>query len=211
MKAITPQRVLGYFRKRRDDNQSALILKQYSEIEADSAWQYLQAIDYTSDKAIKQTLFKNVLEERNHADIFARLSELIATEKVSLIAKKRKQLISQPEELSDFLAYVHYGEAHVHQKFLNYANTCRDERISKAFRKISDDEEDHEAEIFSHLIEVVGSEKEAIKKVKKAKFKQFFEAWTRQSEKIGNVIFGTLLSIVFWLFGLIVKRPFKQP
>lgn len=192
------------------EDRTASVLREFSDIEADSSWQYLHAMQFTEDDELKRMLLLNALEERNHADIFLRLHQQIRQHQISLPHKARKPLIEAPEQLPAFLAYVHYGEASVHKNFVKYANSCSDQRIAQAFKKISEDEEGHESNIYDYLTKICGDQKRADKQVNKARWKYRMEAWMRHSQKLGDFMFNLLLSLVYLIFGLIIKFPYKK-
>ena len=185
------------------------MLKEFSDVEADSAWQYMQAIQFADNPQLRLTLFNNVLEERNHADIFFQLHQTFKTANVSGNSKRRQPLINSVEEISDFLAVVHVGESSVHEKFVRYANKAQNKKISEAFQRISEDEEGHGSETLDHLKIITGDNKKAGRKVAKAKIKQHIETFGRHSTKIGDVIFSSLLALVFFAFGLIARLGSK--
>jgi len=210
MNTITKNRIVEKHKQARQRNQRAKVLRQFSEIEADSSWQYLNALDFTNDNELKRVLFKNVLEERNHAEIFDALAHNIAISRTPLLTRRRKLMIKNQSELNKFLAYVHCSEKNVHDKFLKYSQTCPDTNISNAFKLISDDEKDHESEILFHLQKLTGCPKKSNKIVILAKLKQSYEAWMRFSEKFGTIIFTFLLSVIFYCFGIFTYRPKKN-
>lgn len=180
-------------------------MKEFSEVEADSAWQYFQALQYTDNTEIRRMLFNNVLEERNHADIFHGLHRSFKVTQSIQVPKRRLPLIRSAKDLPDFLAFVHVGEASVHGKFVRYANKAKNTDISRAFQRISEDEEGHESETLLHLTQLAGGPEQAKRKIVKAKIRHGFKAFSRHSEKVGNVILGLILSLIFFVFGLLAR------
>ena len=194
----------------RSSDHAARTLKRFGDTESDSGWQYLQAIEHTDDDDLKRMLFSNVLEEYRHSDYFYGAAHELATQRLHSPAAARTRLVDGPKDMAYFLAYAHECEHSIHGQFDAFATACRLPAVSDVFRRICDDEEDHEAQAHDFLIQAVGGRADGARwMVFKAKSARVYEAWMRGSQRMGDVTFGVLLSAVFFAFGplLASRRP----
>lgn len=192
----------------RGPDHPARTLKRFGDTESDSGWQYLQALQHTDDPGLKRMLFSNVMEEFRHADYFYGAAHQLARERLHSAAQARTPLVQAPKDLPYFLAYAHECERSVHEQFDAYAGACSLPEVADVFRRICSDEEDHEAQAHAFLCEQVGSAGVARRLVWKAKATRLYEAWMRGSQRMGDVMFGVMLSAVFFAFGpLLARRP----
>jgi rubrerythrin len=198
----------------RSSDHAARTLKRFGDTESDSGWQYLQAIEHTDDDALKRMLFSNVLEEYRHSDYFYGAAHQLASSRLHSPPCARTRLVKAPSDMAYFLAYAHECEHSIHGQFDAFASACHLPAVSDVFRRICADEEDHEAQAHDFLLQAVGGEKSRARNmVFKAKRARLYEAWMRGSQRMGDVTFGTLLSIVFFAFGPLVasRRRAAEP
>lgn len=189
-----------------DPDRAARALKRFGDVEADSAWQYMQAIRECDDRALKRMLFENVLEEFRHADYFHNAAHAMATRRILGLQQRRTVLVDGAGDLPGFLAYAHVCEDAIHSQFDSYASACRQPGIVKVFRDISADEASHGSETYEHLTRLVGSTGRARWRTFKARCQRFYEGWMRGTAHLGNVTFFPLLGLIFFLFGPFLKR-----
>lgn len=181
---------------------AARALKRFGDTESDSGWQYLQAIEHTDDNQLKRMLFSNVLEEYRHSDYFYCAAYQLATQRLHSTHAARTRLVQTPKGMAYFLAYAHECEHSIHGQFDTFALVCRLPAVATVFRRICADEEDHKAQAHDFLTQAVdGSIFRTRWMVLRAKAARFYESWMRASQRIGDVTFGVLLSIVFFAFG----------
>ena len=191
----------------RSSDHAARTLKRFGDTESDSGWQYLKAIEHTQDDELKRMLFSNVLEEYRHSDYFYGAAHQLATQRLHSTPAARSRLVQGPQDMAYFLAYAHECEHSIHGQFDAFASACRLPAVSDVFRRISADEEDHEAQAHDFLTQAVdGSARRARWMVFKAKAARGYEAWMRGTHRMGDVTFGVLLSVVFFAFGPLVAQ-----
>lgn len=185
-------------------------LQRFSEVEADSAWQMLQALDAVDDVRFKVGLFNNALEELHHAGIFARLARQHADRPPSADTPGRTQIYDPGRGLPDFGARMFVGEADVYAEFLDYATAAPQDSVRSAFLEIRGDEEDHQDLAYDELVKMVGSRAEAARMIRRVRRERRFEAWTRFGKAVGEITSSLLLSVAYLLFGPFVSRACRR-
>lgn len=199
VRTLVPSRWSGH------PDRVAATLKRFGDVESDSAWQYLQALEVCSDPAVRRMLFENVLEEFKHADYFYGAAHALATERLRSPEQRRTLLTERPDDLPRFLAYAHVSEEAIHGQFDSYARACRLPAVAKVFRDISEDEASHGCETQACLRRLVGSDRAAARAVRRARGRRLYEAWMRSAARLGDVTFYPLLGLVFFIFGPLLR------
>jgi hypothetical protein len=189
-----------------DAGHVARTLKRFGDVEADSAWQYLCALDHCSDTGVRRTLFENVLEEFKHADAFYGAAHSLATHRLHGDNQRRTCLTARPTDLPRFLAYAHVCEEAIHGQFDSYASACRLPAVSQVFRDISADEATHGSETLLHLERLAGSPGAARRALIVARLQRFYEAWMRFAARLGDITFYPVLALLFFVFGGALRR-----
>ncbi|WP_374674251.1 hypothetical protein [Ideonella sp.] len=193
---------------RHHPGRAALALRRFGDTEADSGWQYLCALGHAQDPALQRMLFSNVLEELRHADYFLAAAHQLATRRLHLPAAARQRLVRSPADLPYFLAYAHECERSIHGQFDAFAAACHMPEVAEVFRRISEDEQTHESEALGFLHRSMGEEVAVVRRwVRRAKWARLYEAWMRGSQRMGDAMFGLVLSAVFFAFGPCVAWP----
>ena len=197
----------------RSNDHAARTLKRFGDTESDSGWQYLQAIEHTDDDQLKRMLFSNVLEEYRHSDYFYHAAHQLATQRLRSTPTARTRLVQDSKDIAYFLAYAHECEHSIHGQFNAFASACRQPAVSDVFHRICADEEDHKVQAYDFLTKAVdGSTNRARWMVFRAKSARFYESWMRGSQRIGDITFGMILSVVFFIFGpLLASRQPHSP
>jgi hypothetical protein len=190
-----------------DPGHAARALKRFGDVEADSAWQYLCALDHCRDTAVRRMLFENVLEEFKHADAFYGAAHTLATQRLHGGDQRRTCLTAGPSDLPRFLAYAHVCEEAIHGQFDSYASACHLPAVSQVFRDISADEATHGSETLRHLERLAGSPAAAQRQLVRARLQRVYEAWMRFAARLGNVTFYPVLALLFFAFGALLRRP----
>ncbi|WP_434628059.1 hypothetical protein [Chromobacterium sp. CV08] len=194
-------------RWRRDRQHAAETLKAFSEIEFDSAWQYLNAIRYVDQPEIQLMLFGNCLEEMEHSDKFLNAAHKLASARMGGHSLARKELVRKPNDVPYFLAFAHDSERSIATQFKGYARACgKFSDAAAVFNDIAIDEEKHEREARSSLVSAVGSERTARWLIFKVKLSKAYSGWMRVSKKLGDMIFAAWLGVIFLLFGSLLRN-----
>lgn len=191
----------------RHPNRVATTLKRFSDVEADSAWQYLRALDVCRDTSARRMLFENVLEEFKHADYFSGAAHQLATERLRSSTQGRTLLASSAADVPAFLAYAHVCEEAIHTQFDSYAQACNIPEVSTVFRDISDDEASHGNETLEYLRRLAGGDAQARRAILAARLRRAYEAWMRLSARMGTLTFYPLLVALFFAFGPLLRSP----
>lgn len=192
-----------------DPQHAARALKRFGDVEADSGWQYLQAIRVAADPDLRRMLFENVVEEFKHAGYFHQAAHTLATGRIRSADEPRTLLIKRPEDMCDFLAFAHVSEKAIHSQFDVYAAACGIPAVSEIFKNISVEESGHESEAHSHLKRAAGSNRAASLAVWKARFKRGVEAWKRLAEPVGGLMFHAIFAVTFLVLGPLLKQREK--
>jgi len=191
----------------RDRHCAAASLKRFGNVEADSAWQYHQALCCSTDAELKRMLFENMLEEFDHADRFRQVANKLSSHRLYAANEERVQLIEREGDLAPFLAYVHLSEKDIHGQFETYAKVCGIKEVANVFSSVREDEANHEAQARRFLLLAAGSEAAATRAILRARLRRAKETWVCASKSIGQVSFSVILIGVFLVFGMIGRRP----
>jgi rubrerythrin len=185
-----------------NSDRAAGALKQFSEVEFDSAWQYLNAMSYTDNPDVQMALFENVLEEMEHSDAFRRLAYGLATVRLRRSYASRMPLVSEASHIPGFLAFAHESERAICTQFKGFSRACRFEpRVMAVFQSIVVDEEGHEAGARSLLETLLEDRKHARRMIFRARVSRAYQSWLRGSQRIGDAMFRLFLSTVFFACG----------
>lgn len=172
-------------------------LQRFSQVEADSAWQLLRALEDTHDSTYRAKLFRNALEEVSHAELFYRLAREHSDFPPSLATPRRQPVYDLSNGVADFEAYLFLGEAGVYQQFLSYARAAPESNLRDTFLAIRRDEEGHQSAAYDELLELMANRAAAGRLIRRNRFKRFYQAWLRASEAIGDFIFWIILNIIY--------------
>jgi hypothetical protein len=185
-------------------------LYRFSQVEADSAWQMLQALDATDDRDFKAELFNNALEEVHHASLFGKLAREFSSIPPTFAAPRREQIYDTEAGLPEFEAFHFVGETEVYEQFLSYAFAAHRDRVRETFLAIRGDEEEHQKLAYRELTRLAGSERGARRLIRRVRLKRLYASWLRISEGIGNFTSSVLLNVLFFLvapiFGPLCRR-----
>jgi rubrerythrin len=174
-------------------------MAQFAETEADSAWQYLMALQASDNADLRKILFKNFLEELDHADRFRTLANRFPGS-LHRGTMERRVLVVTEEDVLAFLAYAHLSELHVAGRFEAYATASLEPEIAQVFREIVEEEGEHHTQTWHELIRLAGSEAKAKRFVQRAKRQKLKETWIRFGHKIGDTTNQTLLALLYLIF-----------
>jgi hypothetical protein len=174
-------------------------MDRFAQVEADSAWQLLQAIEATPSVSLQARFFGNVLEEVEHAALFSRLARAHASAAPPLAAPPRRQIFDPAKGLAAFSAYLYVSEGEVYEQFFSYATAARDDGVRRTFLAIRGDEGDHEAHAWRELVELAQSEKRARKLARRARLSRIYDAWLRFGKRLGALPAFVLLSVIYFV------------
>ncbi len=133
-------------------------LLRFAEVEADSAWQFLRAMEVLELPHQRAAMFHDALEEMEHAAGFHSLARAYAERPLPLCRDRREALLHTPEDLGEFLAYIYEGEREVYGEFEDYCLAIRREDIRAWLQHIREDEAGHQDTALATLVEVLGGE-----------------------------------------------------
>jgi rubrerythrin len=185
----------------RSDESASTLLRRFSIIEADSAWQLIQALRHIDDARLKARLFHNAKEEMEHAEIFSRLANSLAKTPPKADAPVRRNLFKESGTLAAFEAYHHVGEADVFNQFEAYARAAPEGPIRDAFLAIRADEAGHQEAARENLDEIAGSKANAEKLIKRVRYQRLRDAFERGGAVIGDFVSSLLLTVLYLFFG----------
>lgn len=174
-------------------------LNRFSQVEADSAWQFLRAVEILPSPQAKAEMFENALEEVHHAYIFNEAARKRVYRPLPLNAGSRKALLNDPGELPAFLAYSYIGEHEVHGEFQSYARAAGDRSVQEVFLSICEDEAGHEESARGLLAKALGSEAKLRHEVTSARLRRIYADWVRFSTRLGEAVSGFWLGLLYFL------------
>lgn len=187
----------------------AASLWRFSEVEADSAWQMLVALEKVDDPEFRAELFNNALEEVHHSYIFSRIARKYEDHLVCRPAEERRQLWDPKQGLVNFEAYHYVGEADVFRDFLAYADASPHPDIRETFMAIRGDEEEHQKLAYAELVHQCGSVGAARRLILKVRLRRAWEGWVRASKKIGDFFSSVFLMAIYFSFGMLLAPACK--
>lgn len=176
-------------------------LASFAAIEADSAWQFLHALDAVADPERRVDLFNNALEEVHHAALFERAARAYATRPPAVAPDERVPIYDPAQGLLPFLAYAYVGEKDVLDQFEAYHAAVGPGAAREAFQSAMGDEADHVELAMALLRELFGSEAAIRAQVRRIRRRRAWESWLRFSKRLGEFSTGLLLSVVYFAFG----------
>lgn len=189
-------------------------LQEFSTIEKDSGCQLLSAIDRVHDPKIQATLFQHVLEEFHHADLFERACQAYATAPLETPVITRDALLDPepgPNDLLDFVSYVHVGESAVNGDFGAYAKAPIDARIRGVFAAVRTDEEGHEESSFDLLSALAQGSKTRLRwALLKSRAKRSWRSYVLMMRGVGELPLTVLLSALYFLAGPLVAGALRR-
>jgi hypothetical protein len=187
----------------------ALSLRRFSEVEADSAWQMLAALDNVTDPDFRAELFNNALEEVHHAYLFSGLARKYEERLTGSAPQERRQLFNPMEGLVTFEAHHFVGESDVYCDFLAYAAASPYVDIRERFMAIRGDEEEHQKLAYAELVRQCGSDGAARRLIMKVRLGRAWEGWVRASKKVGDLFSTAVLMGIYFTFGMLLAPACK--
>lgn len=184
----------------RGKEQVARSLRRFSTVEADSAWQMLQALRAVDDPELEVSLFENALEEVHHAYLFGQLARQYEHLPTAVDCQERSQIFDPSKGAAHFEAHHHVGEIDVYNQFGSYARAVGLPEIRELFERLVGDEAGHQEVAFRQLVVAAGSEAKARSLVRWAHVQRVLDALTRAGEAIGNVVSAVILSVLYLVF-----------
>lgn len=194
----------------RGRHHAATTLKRFSEVEFDSAWQYLNAMSYVAKPEVQHVLFHNVMEEIEHSETFLDVSHKLAEQRLIGSTRARVPLVKSEVDIPYFLAFAHESERAVCAQFNGYARACsRYAEASAVFETIAIDEEKHEREARNSLTALIGDERRVTWLIRRARLTKLYEAWLRGTRRLGDAVFAVWIVALFFVFGVFLCRYCK--
>lgn len=177
-------------------------LEEFSTIEADSAWQFLRALEAVEDPDHRARLFNNALEEVHHAALFSRASAEYS-DRIQPRPQPEREAIFDPDNggLRRFLAYAYVGEMDVFQQFEAYHAAARPGPAREAFASAMEDESDHVDLAMAILRKTHGSDKAIRREIRNIRLGRAWRTWLRFSKALGEFTSGVLLTVIYFAFG----------
>jgi hypothetical protein len=185
-------------------------LQRFSQVEADSAWQMLQALEACDDPSFQVKLFNNALEEVHHAALFAGVAHHFSSSPLPLTAQHRHAIYDRQRGLTEFEAYHFVGEADVYKQFFSYAKAAQVDRIRELFLQIRGDEDEHQKLAYAELIKLTGSKWRTRRLIARVRLKRAYDAWLRIGRAMGDFVATTLLTVIYFVAAPIFTRTCQR-
>lgn len=186
----------------RDDRRLAASLQRFADVEADSAWQLLQAQAACPDVAGRAALLADAAEELEHAEGFARLAVRRSAAPLPLLRSARAPLWSG--HAATFHARLQVAEAEVEAEFADYARAAPHEDLRAHLESIRQDEAGHAEQAWGAVVRAAGSEAQARRLVRRASWRREWEAFVRAAAVVGDGVSGLLLGLIFFVGGAVL-------
>ena len=189
-------------------------IKDFSVIEKDSGCQLLQCVLLINDPFLKAELFQHVVEEFFHADLFEDLAISYSDKFLITEIRPREYLVtanSHFEEVIEAYAYAHVGEYDVNKDFEIYGHANFDKKIRNTFLRVAADEGRHVFSTDDLLFLMLNKNKLKYRWIiLKSFFKIRFNKFSSMMIAIGDFNLTIILSIFYFLFGLLVFIDSKK-
>ncbi len=185
-------------------------LQRFSQVEADSAWQMLQALEACDDPSFQAKLFNNALEEVHHAALFAGVARDFSSTPLPVAARHRRAIYDRTRGLTEFEAHHFVGEADVYRQFLSYAKAAQFDRIRELFLQIRGDEDEHQKLAYAELIKLTGSKWRTRHLIARVRLRRAYEAWLRLGRAMGDVVSTALLTAIYFVSAPIFARTCRR-
>jgi carbamoyltransferase len=185
-------------------------LERFSQVEADGAWQMLQALRGVDDPQFRVELFNNALEEVHHAALFARVARSYADTLAPYAHRERRQLFDPHAGLAAFEAVHFVGEVDVYDQFLTYAAASPYEDIKATFLQIRGDEADHQRLAYDQLAKMLGSEETLRRMIRAVRRARAYEQWGRLLQGVGGAMSTTLSAALYGALGSLLFLPCRR-
>jgi rubrerythrin len=185
---------------------AAEALNRFAEVEADSAWQYYNAMYFTSDSRLTGMLFRNVVEEMGHADAFQRVANRLSSQRFRPMFQSRKPLVTSSPDINSFLAFAHESERAIGGQFATYAKACPLPEVKEVFERIATEEVDHQLEALVRLESLLASPHQSGWLLFRARLRRGLEQWERLGEQLSAFFFGILLGAFYLVSGLFLSQ-----
>ena len=182
-------------------DRSARSLMRFSMVEADSAWQMLQALARVDDPEFEVELFNNALEEVHHADLFYRLAKQQTDRPIMTLPFERQLLYDPARGLAEFEAFHYVGEADIYNNFESYARASSAPDVRATFTEIRGDELEHQQLALRKLIQMTGSPRNAKKLIRRVRRRRLYETWRRAGNGVGVLVSTLLYSAIYFVVG----------
>jgi hypothetical protein len=181
-------------------------LHRFSQVEDDSGWQMLRALDAVEDPEFQAKLFNNALEEMHHAALFKKIATEYSESPNTTPAPRRAAIFDPRRGLGEFEVYHFIGEADVYRQFLSYANAVPTESLRQTFIEIRGDEEGHQELARAELRNLFGSERVVRSYIRRIRLKRMWEAWSRLGRATIDLWSTLILSTTYFVVGLLFCR-----
>jgi hypothetical protein len=177
-------------------------LNRFSLVEADSAWQMLEALDAVQDVWFRVKLFNNALEEVHHADIFRALATSYSPLPLPYGGPERTPLFDSKHGLAEFEAYHFIGESDVYKQFLAYANSAPSGSLRDTFLAIRGDEAEHQKLAYAQLHQLVGSRWGTYRLIARIRLVRMYQAAKRMGKSVSSGCSAVLLALLYFAAGV---------
>ena len=175
-------------------------LHRFAEVEADSAWQYLNALELADDTILRRKLFDNFVEELEHAERFRQLAAKHGSGRHRPQPLERTRLAGRPADIPAFLAYTYLSELSVARRFGTYARSSTIPEVRAVYESIVLQEQGHHQGAWQDLLRLTGSGEDVRRLVRKAKLTRGREAWLRFGRRLGGLFSVVWLSACYVVF-----------
>jgi hypothetical protein len=182
------------------------MLRKFSQIEADSAWQMIHAIDFVEDPAYKASLLLNALEEYHHSDLFEGASKRYKKGNFAPSQIRRNAIVKKQQDLLYFQVFHYVGEKSIYETFYAYAMGAKQPYLKELFLQIRGDEYEHQKNAYKKLQKEIDSPSRLRLFILKVNLFQLSRSIRKKHEYLIRIISYILLTPFYFLFGPLLKR-----
>jgi rubrerythrin len=186
-------------------------LERFADVEADSGWQMLRALDATSDPEFRTKLFNNAVEEMHHAELFRSVASELAPFPLPAARERRREIFTPKRGLPWFAAYHFTGENDVFHQFSAYADAAPpNSALRHTFLQIRGDEAQHRELAYRELCRLAASEAKAKALIRRVKGRRIFETWKRFGEHTVALFSSIILNVIYFIAGPLLASSARR-
>jgi hypothetical protein len=202
--------VLFKISAQRSSQHLATVLRKFSIIEADSAWQMTNAMRFSSDPAYQYNLFLNALEEHHHAYLFNEAANRYKKSIIFVKPERRDRLVNNKKSLIFFKVYHYIGEKDIYNDFSSYSKGSPDDYLKALYQEIRGDEYEHQLQAYQELKNELKHPARLHYYILHARAVKLKNLLIRFGYSIQFLIVSLLMLPVFMLSGLLLARTSKS-
>ncbi len=185
-------------------------IERFGDTEDDTVWQLFWGIKRIEDKAIRATIFQQILEETYHAEEFYSALKKFGTSRSPQSSYERRSLYTDDEPVWKLILYCHIGEAEAEMRFRHFLKHCNDSLAKKSVGRVLADEVGHVDSAYRLLKDMGVSDTDIKQESRRIFWQRRMDSTIFKLKRIGGGLLGLIFSSLYFLLGPFVKRTCQK-